>query len=517
MDTFVNPIAEGADPWVVRDPYKPDRYLWCMSEGNRAICIHTSSRLTSLGQKHVVWRAPKKGPVSQQVWAPELHHLDGHWHIYFAASDGDNRNHLTYVLRSKGTDPLGEYVLHGPLKTGDGDDGKSPNIWAIDMTVMELFGKRYAVWSGWDAPGTDKQFLYIARMESATEIVPPRVRLCDNDDFMWERVKPKKRERGLNEAPQVFQNQGTTFIVYSCGGSWLKTYKLGLMELVGVNPLDPSSWNKHAMPVFQGNGVGHSCFIKSLDGEELWHVYHAKQGGKPGWRRAVYVQPMHVYERDGTPIFGTPLEAGSEIPRPSGERFPIAKLPYRQAFEDHNSLADWSYYGHHQFMSLSEKLHLGVVPREPINDYRSGEKVILDRQLPANYSIEVCIDFGGNKRADEAGLLFRCSGVSVGYNAQRGYYAGLFPQKQTMVVGKMDGKDWKELHQAPSDIAVDKPQQLCVTVSGVEFTVFHNGRRLLSVSDDSYSNGFAGLRAAHTHAKFSHFAIDLLGSDKLVL
>ena len=74
---FVNPIGEGSDPWVIRDPNHP-RYLWCMSEGNRAIAIHTSDSVTSMGTKHIVWRAPNDGPTSQQVWAPELHDLDGH-------------------------------------------------------------------------------------------------------------------------------------------------------------------------------------------------------------------------------------------------------------------------------------------------------------------------------------------------------------------------------------------------------------------------------------------------------
>ena len=66
-DRFVNPIAEGADPWVIRDPNN-SRYLWCFSHGNRAIAIHTSDRLTSLGQKHIVWEAPESGPCSQEVW-----------------------------------------------------------------------------------------------------------------------------------------------------------------------------------------------------------------------------------------------------------------------------------------------------------------------------------------------------------------------------------------------------------------------------------------------------------------
>ncbi|MCP4811612.1 MAG: sulfatase-like hydrolase/transferase, partial [Planctomycetaceae bacterium] len=37
---FVNPVGEGADPWVIRDP-NASRYLWCMSEGNRGIAIHS--------------------------------------------------------------------------------------------------------------------------------------------------------------------------------------------------------------------------------------------------------------------------------------------------------------------------------------------------------------------------------------------------------------------------------------------------------------------------------------------
>lgn len=516
---FCNPIGEGADPFVIQDPTRPERYLWCMSEGNRAIALHTSSRLTSLGPKHVVWRAPDVGPYSREVWAPELHFLNDKWYIYFAASDGSNDSHLTYVLESKGKDPLGKYKLHGPLATGDGNDGRSPNVWAIDMTVLQHHSNLYAIWSGWDAPGTDRQFLYIARLKTPTEIVPPRVCLCANDDYMWERIKPKKRERGLHEGPQVFQgDNGKTCIVYSCGASWRTTYKLGLLELVGDNPLDASSWKKHDTPVFHGNGAGHSCFVNSLDGEELWHVYHAKWDDKPGWKRAIYIQPMRESD-DGLPIFGSQVEPGRELERPSGERFSAVRLPYRESFmNEQKPLSDWSYYGHHQFMSLfGQRLHLGVVPDEPINDFQSGEKLILDRHVPQDYSVEVTIDFGGDTSANEAGILFRCSGMSLGNNSQHGYYAGLFPQKQAVALGKTNGKDWKELGIEQTEISFDTRHRLQVRVSGACFTVFHNGRKRLTVVDDSYSDGFVGLRVGHTHAMFSNLVIDLLGGDKLVV
>ncbi len=315
---FVNPIGEGADPWVIRDP-NADRYLWCKSEDNTAIAIGTSKSFTSFGTKHIVWRAPESGMVSKEIWAPELHFLDDRWHVYFAASDGDNANHLAYVLVSKTVDPLGQYELRGPFLTGDAmaeNNGStpSPNLWAIDMTVLEHGGLRYAIWSGWDRAGSDQQYLYIAPMKSPVELAGPRVRLCENDDFPWEFTEDDGNGRGLNEAPQVLTNEGRTFVTYSCGASWLPTYKLGLLELMGDDPLDPNSWVKTSQPVFESTpqtyGVGHSCFVWSPDGKKLWHVYHAKQDRDPGWRRSVFVQPMTFSEKDGRPDFGRPIGEG---------------------------------------------------------------------------------------------------------------------------------------------------------------------------------------------------------------
>lgn len=317
---FVNPIGPGADPWVVRDGEGDAvRYLWCRSGGDRGIVVSVSPRLTSFGEEHVVWRAPAEGPASRQVWAPELHRIDGGWAIYFAASDGRNEAHRAWVLLSEGDDPLGPYALHGPLETGD---VAGEPVWAIDMTVLEHGGQRYALWSGWDQPGSDRQFLYAARMASPAELVPPRVRIAANDDHPWEFTEGPGEGRGLNEAPQVLQAAGRTFVMFSCGASWLPTYKLGRLELTGDDPLDPAAWTEHDRPVFRSTGstfgVGHSCFVASPDGRELWHVFHAKREREAGWGRDVFVQPMEIGE-DGVPRFGRPVAAGEALGVPSGE------------------------------------------------------------------------------------------------------------------------------------------------------------------------------------------------------
>jgi GH43 family beta-xylosidase len=508
---FTNPIGEGADPWVVRDPNAP-RYLWCFSEGNRAIAIHTSDSPASLGRKHIVWRAPDDGPTSKEVWAPELHWLDQRWHLYFAPSDGQNRNHRTYVLRSRTTDPLGEYDLHGPLATGEGPDGRSPNLWAIDMTPLEHQGKRYAIWSGWDGPETDRQFLYIAPMKSPYELAGPRVLLSPNDEYPWEFTEGGGRGRGLHEGPQVLRNGDRTFLIYSTGASWLPTYQLGMMELIGDDPLDPAAWKKHPEPLFQSTeatfGVGHGSFVPSPDGTQWWHVYHAKLDREPGWRRGIYVQPMG-FRPDGIPDFGQPVAAGVPLPLPAGS--PPAGglvLPFHAPLRSASSPDGWSYYGHHQFTRPSpDGLHLGEAPQAPINQFRSGEKWLLDALPPADLVASVTIDFRGDGQARDAGLMFRTSGPALGYDAQRGYFAGLIPRTGLLVLGRTDGNHWTEIGRVGVAIDAGQPQQLEVTCIGSEIIVRHQGVEVLRATDESHRHGLAGLRVVDCHAVFTDFRL----------
>ncbi|MCA9043382.1 MAG: sulfatase-like hydrolase/transferase [Planctomycetaceae bacterium] len=496
---FVNPIAEGADPWVVRDPNEP-RYLWCLSEGNRAIAIHASDCLNALGPKHIVWTAPETGPYSKEIWAPELHFLDGHWYIYFAASDGNNANHLTYVLESNTNDPLGDYTLHGPLKTGAGENRDEPNIWAIDMTVLQHGGKRYAIWSGWDEPGSDRQYLYAAEMASPTKLTGPRVRLCNNSDYLWERLERDESQRGLHEGPEVFQSHGSTYLMYSCAASWLPTYKLGMLKLVGENPLNPEDWQKQSTPAFNGTesvyGVGHSCFVYTPEDDRWWHVFHAKRDRNPGWRRSIHVQPMGVGP-DGEPLLGQPINPGSPLQLPAVPKG--AAAPSETAFD---------YYGHHQFYSVDEQgIHLGTVPEHPVNDYRCGEKIIFRRPVGDDFQAAVTIDFGGDINSRDAGILFRCTGPAVGYDAQHGYFAGLIPKTGLVIFGKMDGHNWKELARAETTIDSTKPQRLEVKVQGDKITILQNGEPKIEFRDATYTHGSIGLRVVNTEAVFSEFEV----------
>jgi arylsulfatase A-like enzyme/GH43 family beta-xylosidase len=505
---FTNPIFEGADPWIIQHD---DKYIACLSDANRSIAIHISDDLTKLGPKHIVWQAPKTGAYSREIWAPELHHLDNRWYIYFAADDGDNRNHLSYVLESESDDPLGPYEVRGPIYTGDDPEQKKDNRWAIDATVLEHQGKRYLIWSGW-AADSDEQWLYIAPMKSPWELSGPRVRLCHNADYLWERVGEQPDQRGLHEGPQILKHDDRTFIIYSTSSSWQPTYKLGLLELKnGGDPLSPQDWIKGKRPIFAGTeetyGVGHASFVKSPDGTEDWIVYHAKRDRHDGWRRAVFVQPF-TWTPKGRPRFGKPVAAGELLNLPSGTSDPASDRA-AQSFPEFQSLEGWSYFGHHQMSEVRDgKLILGVQPKDPINAYRSGEKVVLNDGDWRNLKVAATVRILSGDR--DAGILFRVQRPSVGFDAQEGYFAGIVPKSGRVILGATDGLHWRHLADAKADVSVDKDHRLEVIVRGDAITIMLDGQQALKAEDDAYAHGSIGLRVVDTEAAFSDVSVEPL-------
>ena len=181
---FVRP---GADPWVIE--YK-GRYYWSQSNNpTRSIRLWVSDSLEEPGEFKDIWFAPRRGPYSREIWAPEIHFIDGRFYVFFAADNGDNKNHLSYVLVSENDDPYSKYELKGPLYTGDDFENKTNNRWAIDSTFFEHRGKRYLIWSGWK-DDRDVQYLYIAPLaDPPTQTAGARVLICDNADYLWERVE----------------------------------------------------------------------------------------------------------------------------------------------------------------------------------------------------------------------------------------------------------------------------------------------------------------------------------------
>ena len=272
-------------------------YYYCESRDQRYIYIRRSTTIAGIAQDDgvCVWTPPARGANSRNVWAPELHLINGKWYIYFAADDGQNENHRMWVLECEDSDPRGKYRMCGALETGG---------WAIDGTVLTIHnGSRYFIWSGWPGRRDGCQNLYIAAMKDPATIASNRV-LLTTPNQPWERVAMP-----ICEGPQVLKRNGDIFIVYSASASWTTDYCLGLLHNNTQDVLNPAAWIKHG-PVFQKTeqvwGVGHCSFVKSLSRAEDWIIYHSKSSREPGWQDRDVHAKRFTWNSDGFPEFGTP-------------------------------------------------------------------------------------------------------------------------------------------------------------------------------------------------------------------
>jgi GH43 family beta-xylosidase len=278
----------GQDPWVVA--HEDALFLIQSARNDRQIVIKRFGDLRRIhrSEETVIWDPRGKGDHAHEIWAPELHHIAGKWYVYYAASDGQNENHRMYVLEADR--PLGPYREIGKICDAGND------TWAIDLTVLQHDGGLYAVWSGWEGDSEHfPQNLYIAPMANPWTICGER-RLISRPEHDWEMsVAP------INEGPEVVRNVagGKLFLLYSADASWTEAYKMGLLEWVGGDVMDPASWRKLPRPVFVGGG--HGCLIETGTGSQL--VYHRKMSHEPGWADREIRSAPFAWDPDGYPVF----------------------------------------------------------------------------------------------------------------------------------------------------------------------------------------------------------------------
>lgn len=314
--SFTNPLLPaGPDPWVIR---RGDTYYYMHTTGNNLV-IRKTAKMSELGSavSTVVW-TPQQASVSQRdIWAPELHFLDGKWYIYYSADPLCCDGHRINVLENANADPTtGAWVDKGRIAVPGQD------LWAIDGTVLEQNGKRYLLWSGHEVANSQVQRLYIAEMSNPWTLIGSRVELS-SPQYGWER----NGNPAVNEGPEVLKHGDKTFIVYSASHCSTDDYALGLLTAsASADPMRLASWTKSAMPVFvknpagQAYGPGHNGFFQSKDGTEDWIIYHAnpQPGQGCGDNRSPRMQKF-TWNADGTPNFGLPVATGTALPKPAGE------------------------------------------------------------------------------------------------------------------------------------------------------------------------------------------------------
>ncbi|MFN7252313.1 MAG: family 43 glycosylhydrolase [Anaerobacillus sp.] len=310
---YKNPIVEQrADPWVYK--HKDGYYYFTGSvpEYDR-IELRRSKTIQGLGEATpvTVWWKYDQGPMSANIWAPEIHFIDGKWYIYFAAArTAETReglfDHRMFVLETDAENPLeGPWIEKGQIKT-------QWETFSLDATTFEHDGVRYLVWPQKDPDIVGNSNLYIAKMENPWTITGEQV-MITTPEYDWEKIGFL-----VNEGPAVLKKNGKIFLAYSASAT-NHHYCIGLLVAdEGSDLLKQSSWVKHPVPVFTTNaatgqyGPGHNSFTVSEDGTKDILIYHARNykeiDGDPLYDPNRHTRAQEItWDLDGMPIFGVPV------------------------------------------------------------------------------------------------------------------------------------------------------------------------------------------------------------------
>lgn len=324
-----NPLVrQRADAHVFRHEDGLYYFTASVPEYDRLV-LRRAARLEDLGtaEEVVVWRRPARGRLGGYIWAPELHWIDGRWHIYFAAGDKDDPFRIrTYVLSTPARDAFDpRWSLLGRLET-------PWDSFTLDSTSFVHRGTRYLCWAQRE-PGIDTNSnLYLAPLASPTRLARRPVRLTV-PTLPWE-VQGFK----VNEAPAILARNGRLFLSYSASATDAR-YCLGLLTAdADADIMRAGAWAKSPEPVFATSrltgvyGPGHNSFTVDGQGRDLL-VYHGRDyeriSGDPLFdpNRHTRVQRLY-YRADGTPDFGIPVGNGPLPDRLAPMDAPGARLAH---------------------------------------------------------------------------------------------------------------------------------------------------------------------------------------------
>ena len=310
MKTWPNPfITQRADPFILH--CGQDYYFTASVPEYDGLEIRHANTLEGLREAKpvTVWHKPDSGPLSQLIWAPEMHRVDARWVFYFAAAPSRDYvdglfQHRMYALLCEDADPLKGrwhscHQIITPLDT-----------FSLDATYCQHQGRNWLLWAQKNPAVPGNSCLYLAELSNPWTIKgQPLLLSCP--EYAWE-----KAGASVNEAPSTLIHNNRLFVAYSAGATD-ERYCMGLLWIdIDADPLQRNNWIKLANPVFSSSGENkqfgpeHCCFTVDERGRDVL-IYHTRN--HTGMKGDALIDPSrHTrlkyfnWHADSMPDFGLP-------------------------------------------------------------------------------------------------------------------------------------------------------------------------------------------------------------------
>ena len=258
------------DPFILADKESGTYFLYASDREGDGVKAYQSKDLKSWTGPTPVFKRPADFWGGQEIWAPEVHKLDGHYYLFvtFNGREFDGRNGRgTAIFRA--ANPLGPFEIFSPEATTparqqclDGTpwvDGSGQN-W---MVYCEEWGRiqdgairAMRMAKDWSRPEGESVVLFHASQAPWVHPVSPGNYVTDGP-FLYEGA------------------DGVLRMIWSTFSKETKGYAVGLLESKSGKVEGP--WMHFEKPIFQDDG-GHGMIFRDFDGHLLL-VLHAPNGG----------------------------------------------------------------------------------------------------------------------------------------------------------------------------------------------------------------------------------------------
>ena len=431
-------------------PYEQQTYLDAFSSPD---LITWTKHKNILIVENVKW-------AKKAVWAPAPAFRNGKYYLYFAANDIQEDEASAGAIGGIGVavsdKPEGPYIdaLGKPL-IGEYHNGAQP----IDQDVfIDEDGQAYIYYGGHSHANVallNSDMISIGTFPDGTQ---------------FREITPENYVEGS----QMLKRNGTYYFMWSEGGWTGPNYSVSYA--MSSSPTGP--FPRKAQILKQDSAVargsGHNAII-SVPGTEIYYIlYHRRPLSETDGNRRVICYDRLYFAEDGSI---KPVE-----------------MLVKDNFSDGDMVA-WKSYGGGNWTVKSR--HLTLESEE--NAMALLDTNFTDLVFDATVSVP---------EGDDAGLIFRATGLSTESSDFSGYYAGL--SSGMVKLDKSTDGERETLVAASWDIAVDTEYKVRVIAKGSDFSFFVDNldAPVVSGSDSSFNFGKDGVRASGAGARFGSVSIE---------
>ena len=284
--TFINPVAPGADPFVFKDD-DGTYYLYATSGDEYGYRCYSSKNLVEWKSegycllKDDVYTDPNSAFTKYAFWAPEIMKYNGKYYLVYTA-----QHRIGVAVSDSPTGPFTNNAKRYLINSANVIDG---NFFVDDDGTVYLYfvTQRKAEFNGTKVEAGNNIWGCVFDMEELKIELKSITLLVQWD----EEIETLAASGGdCVEGPFMIKNNGTYYMTFS--SNRYQNTKYSVHYATSDKPLGTFKRDKNNITLmcddllYKDNknphlyGTGHHCFVEAPNGKDLVIVYHAHRTGK---------------------------------------------------------------------------------------------------------------------------------------------------------------------------------------------------------------------------------------------